>query len=278
MKKIILVMSLFFSNALLALEVFVPKANNSELEEISKPQSLLKVTRPVIEKKLIQINETSVFYTHSQTGFQQEGSGQGYDTENGLGKGIFVSYERSLMANNALNFNFWINQATFAEPNDIGGKDIEVRRALVSGLYSWKWFKEDLGWHFDIGATALSQDPNSFTSNEKLVPHYLALGPTVAGGVEYQFGQTWKLKSSFALSMPAMFKEYGANSGYHSLSWHYLASLLVEKKINKSLSFTFGFIFEGEEHRFDGEGERGVQDAVVSYSSIAVPVGVSYAF
>lgn len=278
MKKMTFAIGLFVSNAIFAIDAYVPKANNPELEEISKPQSLLKVARPVIEKKLIQINETAIFYTHSQTGFQQEGSGQGYDTENGLGKGIFVTYERSLITNNSLNFNLWINQATFAEPNDIGGKDIEVRRALVSGLYSWKWFKEELGWHFDIGVTALSQDPNSFTSNEKLVPHYLALGPTVASGVEYQFGQTWKLKSNFALSLPAMFKEYGANSGYHSLSWHYLGSLFIEKKLNKSLSFTFGLMLEGEEHRFDGEGERGVQDAVVSYSSIAVPVGVNYAF
>lgn len=277
MKYIILPL-LTISSSTFAISTYLPHEIHPELELISKQASYVEIKQPKIEKNLHKINHSSVLYTHSQASFEQTGSGQNYDTKNGTGQGIFATFDRSITSDNELDFTAWINQASFKEPADIGGNEIAVQRVFFSGFHSWVWQSDRYSAQFNLGATILSQNPDKFTTNENLVPHYLATGPSLGGTYKYQINETWKLKTGLALTLPTFFKEYGPNSGFHSVSWHYLGNLLVDAKVNRSLSMTFGFIVEGEEHRFDGDGERGIKDASVSYVSFAFPVGVSYVY
>jgi hypothetical protein len=276
-RLIIFLFIIGYSAAALSVAPLTLKDNYPELDDVGQNTSLTEM-KAGEESYSLNSNDASVLYTYSQSGFQQKGQGQNYDTQSAAGKGLYASYARSLASENEVNFKLWINQATFTEPSSIGGKDVGVQRALLSSVYTWQFVKASHTWQINLGTTALSQNPDKFSNSEKLVPHYLAFGPTLGGGYKFKINSAWNLKSNFGLTFPAFFKEYGANSGYHSLSWHYLASLLAEAKLNRSLSLTFGVLVEGEEHSFDGEGERGVQNAKVSFLSLAIPLGVSYAF
>lgn len=278
MKSITPFIFLVISPIAFGLDPHMPKQDLPELELIHRQSSLSEISPPKLEKSLNKINHSTILYTLNQANFQQKGSGQTYDTENGMGQGLFAIFDRDLSNDNELNFKSWLNQSTFAEPSNIGGKDVSVQRALFSGNYSWQWQSDRTAWQLDLGLTALSQNPNSFTTNEKLVPHYLAAGATIGTGFKYQINETWKLKSVLSVTLPQFFKEYGGNSGNRSLSWHYLGSFMIDARLNRSLAFTFGILTEGEEHRFDGNGDRGIKDAKVSYVSFAVPMGVSYEF
>lgn len=275
MKKITSFFLISFSPALLA---FAPKSSFPELEKIAKPTSLKNIEVHKLDDSINKSNKAAVYFTYSQTGFEQNGSGQKYDTENGTGKGIYAFYEHSLVSGNEVNFKTWINQAVFKEPSNIGGDEISVRRFLLSGAYSWIWKKEKSRLQLDGGITSLSQNPDSFSSGEKLVPQYLSVGPSIGGGYRYLLSQNWRFSTGIMATMPLFFKEYGSNSGYHDLSLHYIGNLLLDYKLNTSLSFSFGVIAEGENHKFTGDGERGINNADVSYVSFAFPMGVNYAF
>ena len=278
MKKIIAIIVYFFSLQLMAIEVYAPKDNHAELEKIDNPIAIGELPILTLDKNLVRTHHIALFYTQAQTSFEQSGNGQAYDTEQGSGVGLVSLYNRILESGNALEFKFWMNKAGFSEPSDIGGENVAVNKNLFSGSYSWIWSIDERAWSFDLGATILSQNADTFTTHEKLVPNYLAFGPTIALGFQYQLGVNWKLNTKLATSLPLNFQEYGANSGYHRMSLHYLATLLIARKINNSLSFNIGLMVEGEEHRFNGTGQREVEDAVVSTLTFAIPIGVSYAF
>lgn len=278
MRQLILVGAMSLSSALYANTVATPSSQFPELEKIAKQTSLKEVAIPKLEQILNKSNQASAYFTYGQTSFNQSGSGQKYDTENSSGTGVYATYEHSLLSGNELSFKTWVNRASFKEPANIGGDEVAVQRFLVSGAYSWTWKQERSMWQLDAGASFLSQNPESFSTGEKLLPQYMSVGPSLGGGYRFQVSQTWTVKSGVTATLPLLFKEYGANSGYHDLSWHYLANLLLEIKLNRSLSFSFGIIAEGDEHKFTGDGERGVEDADVSYVSFAVPMGVTYAF
>ncbi len=278
MRHLTVIGALFLSSALYANTAAKPFNQFPELETIAKQTSLKEVALPRLEKSLNKSSQASAYFTYAQTSFNQGGSGQKYDTENSAGAGVYATYDHILVSGNELSFKAWANQASFKEPANIGGDEVAVQRFLVSGAYSWTWKQDRSMWQFDAGASFLSQNPESFSTGEKLLPQYLSAGPSLGGGYRYQISQNWTVKSGVTATLPLLFKEYGANSGYHDLSWHYLANLLLDVKLNRSLSFSFGIIAEGEEHKFTGDGERGVEDADVSYVSFAVPMGVTYAF
>lgn len=261
-----------------ALEVSMPGETYPELEVIEKTSSYTTISRPQIDKKVNKVHETSVLYTYSQSGFEQTGSGKNYDTENATGQGVFVALNRNLKSSNELNAKIWMNHATFAEPTDIGGKEVTVKRLLISTSYGLIWKQERSSVQLDLGVTALTQNPDNFTNNEKLVPEYLAVGPSVGLGYKFQVNETWKLGTGLSLTLPQFFRESGSNSGYHKVSGHYIGNFLATARLNRALSLTFGVLAEGEQHTFDGSGERGVRNAKVTYLSFALPVGVSYVF
>ncbi len=227
---------------------------------------------------LVRPNQLSLFYTAASNRFEQSGSGQTYKSDPGTGSGLFSVFEREMQNGDFLEIKGWYHLANFSEPSEIGGKDVGVERSLLSLLYSWQTEGEKFKWHYQAGLSSFSQDPGNFSSGNKLSSHYLSIGPSVGGGFKWNVNKTWTLKLNAVASLPIFFKEYGSKSGYHDLSYHYLLSNLVFVRLNRFLSFSFGVIGESETHRFNGEGDRNVEDAELSYFSIAIPIGLVYDF
>lgn len=254
----------------------LPKDLNPELDNLNVP--VLASTISATSQQLIRPNQTQLLYLHSQSRFDQQGKGQRYETGEDQGTGFWLSQTHATPIGNAFKLNAFYHNASFVEPVAIGGASVSVRRLSVSGLYSINLRQGNNDLNFDFGAGVFSQNPGSFTSGAKLLPQYLALGPVLGGGLSRNVTQDLRLRGQFWAALPAYFQEYGSSSGQHQVSWNIQAVFLAEYALNKSLTVSAGVVLETEGHRFSGDGERGVSNANVNYSSLSLPLGLSYAY
>lgn len=276
MKKFFVLIFFVWAGLVSAAETVQPLDENPELDKISTSQN--KTTKAKPDLLLLKPNRLMLLYTAGQSGFKQSGSGQTYDTERGAGQGLLASYERELVTGRLLTFRAWTQDATFSEPANIGGRDVSVKRNFLNGTYGWQSQIQQHTFVAELGASVLNQDPGHFSVDQSLVPSYFSLGPSAGVTWKWNLSQSWGLLTQALVTVPVYFQENGDNSGSHQISGHYFASVLLEARLNRLLSLTFGLIAEGEQHRFDGDGDRGVSDANVSSTTLAFPLGVRYAF
>jgi hypothetical protein len=276
MNKIICVLLLACCGYVFAEDTAKPLDVNPELENINISKRQSKKEKP--DLLLLKPSRLTVLFTASQSNFKQSGTGQTYDTESGSGQGLWASFERELESERLFNIRAWSQKTTFAEPKNIGGRDVNVTRHWLNSSYGWQTKVSNHTFVGELGGSLLSQDPATFSVGESLVPSYFAVGPSLGGSWFWKMSESWGMRTFAGITVPLYFQENGDNSGSHQVSGQYIASLMLEARLNSSLFLTFGVVSEGEQHRFDGDGDRGVEDANVSYTGLALPLGVRYAF
>jgi hypothetical protein len=274
MKKSILL--LLFSFSALAMESdVVPRDINPEISEIFLNKKMVK--QEIIKEDEISPYELQTSFTYWQGKFKQSGDGQNYDTETAPGVGATLEVLKK-NGESFIRLNGWLNNATFKEPNTIGGKEVTVKRQQVTINYGKQNIFSVAQLSAEVGAGTIIQTADSFTDSEKLVPEYFSLGPSAALRWNQGLNDSWTWISSMSILAPLMFKDIGSTSGSHSYGLYSSLGTQLRSRLNRHLFISIGVMLEWERHVFSGEGERGVADADVSYVAFVVPVGLNYVF
>jgi hypothetical protein len=253
---------------------------SDELEEL-EPKTTSSVLIPTA--KSIQVIKKehifSAYYLPSTTSFNQDGEGQNYSTENGNGQGAYLTLSNELREfQNQLDFNLMYQRSQFTEPDDIGGDNIQTSRLLLNSTYNWKFINKKNTFLIGAGATLQLETADKFSENNKLMTNNISLGPSAFLKWGHQLSDRFSIGAQALLSIPLYIQEYGKETGYYKNGYHLLAGILFNFFISKNLSLSIGLLSENQERSFEGEGERGVTDGVLSYTSVSFPVGVMYEF
>lgn len=271
MKKRFAFSLLFLFPALGVANVAAPKNVNPEITDIFSSKK--NVGSSIIPAEEISPYEMEAGFLYSQGKFVQSGTGEEYDTESAPGKGFYADITRKL-GTNFVRMSARITQATFKEPENIGGEEVGVDRQQINLSYG----KRYSSFSADAGIGSISQNSDTFTNSQNLLSDYFSLGPSGAIRFEKTLSQSWTFISAASAFVPFMYNERGDQSGSHSFGFYASANALLKVKLNRHLYFNFGATVETEQHEFEGGGDRNVADASLSYTSFLFPAGVSYVF
>lgn len=251
-----------------------------ELEEL-EPKNNSSVEKVHVESTHLLKKEHAfaTYYLPSSNSFNQDGEGQNYATENGSGQGIYLSLSKALSDfQKQIDINLLYQRAQFAEPDDIGGENIQTSRFLFNTSFSWKFETTKSDFAVGAGGTLQLETADSFSDNNKLMSNNLALGPAVNLKWDYHLFEKFTVGVQALMTLPLYIQEHGKKTGYYKNGYHLLTGLLLNYSLTKNLAASIGVLTENQQRTFEGDGERGVTDAKTSFASVSFPLGMIYEY